>query len=105
MENLCTVETIEEKVLYEGYTSKIEIHKYWDSHGKMMSWGCDTNNYNQPAHIKIVSKTKVYHWKFTPDTTFEFWSLTINGETISEDITEYKILKSKVVIHACAGAG
>ena len=96
------------KTLYEGSFNKIEVNKYWDSHGREIDWGKETNNYDTPAQVKITSSIVRFDFgEHIKPQTWEIWNIYVNGKRFDTEfeLTGYRALKSKLVLSACVGAG
>lgn len=91
------------KTLWSGTVQKIEIKKFWDSHGCKVDYGTETRIGGE-VEIKQVIQT----WEFmSGPQDFEFWELYINGE-VAEDVSEvmsYRVLKTKLALTSCIGHG
>lgn len=99
-------EVLDTKTVYKGVTKKIEINKYWDSHGREVDWGQDVKTFDKEVPFEIISKQIKYNWKYMEPTVFESWDILVNGEKLTGfELTGYKALKTKLVLHACMGAG
>lgn len=91
------------KTLWSGTVQKIEIKKFWDSHGRKVDYGTETRIGGE-VEIKQVIQT----WEFgSGPEDFEFWELYINGEVAEDvsDVTSYRALKTKLVVTSCIGHG
>lgn len=95
------------ELLCEGYTTKVDCTNFWDSHGKRIEYA--------PTQYKFDRQKKFEIWKVTGETTYstidyvhqwEYWKLYINGEQLDVgEIMSYKILKTKIKLDVCVGAG
>lgn len=100
------VEILNTKLLYEGVTQNILVNKFYDYHGQKIDQGHDTIQLKNSTKFKIVERNLRHHMSFsTFDTTV--WDLILNGKTknLNADIVGYKVLKDKLVLSACVGAG
>lgn len=95
------------ELLYEGYIPKVECTNYWDSHGKRVEYDPTLHKFSEPKKFeiwKVLGETKyatidyVHQW--------EYWELYIEGERLDVgEIMSYKVLKTKLKLDCCIGAG
>lgn len=95
------------ELLCEGYTSKVDCANYWDAHGQKIKCASTQHKFDCQKKFeifKVIAETtystinRVY--------TSEWWYLYINGEKLDiGDIMSYKVLKSKLKLDCCIGAG
>jgi len=95
------------KTLIKGTTKKIEVNKYWDSHGTEVDWGQDTVNYDSEKTFEIISHDVEFSSEYIDPVIFEEWEILVDGKRFDHEfeLTGYKLLKTKLVLHACVGAG
>jgi hypothetical protein len=95
------------ELLCEGYTAKVDCTNFWDSHGKRIEYAPTQYKFERPKKFEI--------WKVTAETNYstldyvhqwEYWKLYIDGEQLDVgEIMSYKILKTKIKLDVCVGAG
>ncbi len=95
------------ELLCEGYTTKVECTNFWDSHGKRLECA--------PTQYKFDFTKKFEIWKVTGETSYstleythqwEYWKLYVDGKELDVgEIMSYKILKTKIKLDVCVGAG
>lgn len=95
------------ELLYEGYTAKVECTNFWDSHGKRIECAPTQHKFDSPKKFEI--------WKVTGETSYstleythqwEYWKLYIDGKELNVgEIMSYRILKTKIKLDVCVGAG
>lgn len=95
------------ELLCEGYTAKVDCTNFWDLHGKRIEYA--------PTQHKFDRQKKFEIWKVTSETRYstldyvhqwEYWKLYIDGEQLDVgEIMSYKILKTKIKLDVCVGAG
>ncbi len=95
------------ELLCEGYTRKVECTNYWDSHGKRVEYA--------PTQCKFDREKKFEIWKVVSEVfysglnythQFEYWYLYIEGKKLDVgEIMSYKVLKTKIKLDCCVGAG
>ena len=91
------------ETLYKGTTPKIQINKYWDSHGTKIDWGTETIPGGEVEIKKVITT-----WEFSSGPQdFEYWHLYLNGVRVENrgDVVGYRVLKTKMVLTNCIGAG
>ena len=104
-----TTKELSRKLLYEGYTKKIECTNYWDSHGKRVEY--------DPTQYKFDSEKKFEIWEIETETyypaidytqTSAYWKLLVDGESLDPNLgwlMEYNHLKTKLKLDCCVGCG
>lgn len=102
-----TSKELSRKLLVDGYTKKIECKNYWDSHSKRVEY--------EPTQYKFDTEKKFEIWEVIRETyypgidytmTSSTWHLYVEGEELNIGwIVEYNILKTKVKLDCCVGAG
>ena len=102
-----TSRELSRELLCEGYIPKVECTNYWDSHGKRVEY--------EPTQHKFDSPKKFEIWKVLGETSYstldyvhqwEYWHLYIDGEKLDVgEIMSYKVLKTKIKLDVCVGAG
>lgn len=102
-----TSRDLSRKLLCEGYTAKVDCTNFWDSHGKRIECA--------PTQHKFDRQKKFEIWEVTGETRYstldyvhqwEYWKLYIDGKELDVgEIMSYKILKTKIKLDVCVGAG
>lgn len=97
---------LSKKTLFTGTTKKIEVNKYWDSHGDEIDWGQDVTNFDTEKNFEIIEEKVERDFGFSKY-TFDEWHIFVDGKRFDTEfeLTGYKSLKTKLVLHACVGAG
>ena len=95
------------ELLCEGYTAKVDCTNFWDAHGKRIAY--------PPAQYKFDSPKKFEIWKVVGETSYttinrthqwEYWQLYIDGKYFDTgEIMSYRVLKTKLKLDCCVGAG
>jgi len=102
-----TSRDLSRELLCEGYTAKVDCMNFWDSHGKRIEYAPTQHKFDSPKKFEI--------WKVTGETHYstldyvhqwEYWKLYIDGEQLDVgEIMSYRILKTKIKLDVCVGAG
>lgn len=104
-----TTKELSRKLLYEGYTNKIECKNYWDSHGKRVEW--------DPTQYKFDCEKKFEIWEVETETYYPAidytqnstsWIIRVEGEPLDHNlgwIMGYDHLKTKLKLDCCVGCG
>lgn len=102
-----TTKELSRELLVEGYTKRIDCKNYWDSHGKRVEYA--------PTYYKFDREKKFELFKVVTETYYpsldlaykaEWWKLYIDREYYDlGEITGYSVLKTKVKLDVCVGAG
>lgn len=95
------------ELLVEGSTLKVECKNYWDSHGTRFDQAITQHKFDSEKKFEIW---KVVRETFYPSINFshqvEWWELYIEGKPLNVgEITSYKVLKTKLKLDCCVGAG
>lgn len=102
------IKTISRELEMEGYTKKVEIRYYWDSHGKKV-WDfqpAETRKYTESKKFELYREVREYHFEYVPTQTWDFLLLYIDGEKLDlGEITSVQELKTKIKLEVCVGAG
>lgn len=102
-----TTKELSRELLCEGYTKKVECKNYWDSHGKRIEYAPTQLNFDFDKKFeiyKVITETFYPSIGYTQET--EWWKLYIDGEYCDlGELTGYKILKTKLKLDCCVGAG
>lgn len=78
---------------------KVEVKRYWNSHGNKVDWGTEIL-----TDVKSMKITE--HSYDCYGVHVVFWNLEINGKDAElGDIDCYEVLKTKIKLTACVGAG
>ncbi len=98
---------IERELLVEGFTKKVECKNYWDSHGKRLDQADTQHKFDCEKKFEIYKEVYEYYFDFVPTQTWEFWNLYIDGQKVEDlgEITSYHVLKTKLKLDCCVGAG
>ena len=98
---------ISSKILFSGKTKQIELNKYYDLDGMIIDDGTDIINYENETQFEIIEKKIKYDWGYGSQEIIDCWEIKVNGKKIYKDIelTAYKVLKNKLVLSGCSGAG
>ena len=95
------------KLICEGYTPKVECKNYWDSHGKRVDYADTQHKFDRLKKFEIyevTGETSYSTINFTHQWTY--WELFIEGQKLDVgEITSYKVLKTKLKLDCCIGAG
>jgi hypothetical protein len=102
------IKTIFRELISEGFTKKLEIRYYWDSHGKKV-WDfqpAESIIYPEPVKYELYREVKEYNFEYVPKQTYEFLELYFNGDKLRKgEITLFRELKTKIKLEVCVGAG
>lgn len=102
-----TTEELSRELLCEGYTKKIECKNYWDAHGKRIEYEPTQYNFDCEKKFeiwKVIIKTHYQPINLTHQS--EWWYIYVDGERLSPgEIMGYNILKTKLKLDVCVGAG
>lgn len=100
-------EIISSETLYKGSTKSIEINKFYDFHGESIDEGQDTLTFDKPVDFEIKKEMVRWHFEYGDPTDFENWTLFINGKEkkLQVEIVGYKVLKNRLILSGCVGAG
>lgn len=92
----------------EGYTKRIDIKSYWDSHGRAIPWGGDKAfKYPERKKFELYRVQKKLESEYIQPYEFEELELFIEGERFGDigQITCFQELKTKIKLDCCVGAG
>jgi hypothetical protein len=102
-----TTKEISREKLCEGVTQKVECKNFWDSHGKRVEYAPTQHQFDHQKKFEI--------WKVIGETSYssidfvhqwEYWNIYIDGRLLEVgEIVGYRILKTKVKLDCCIGAG
>ncbi len=93
-------------LLTAGYTKKIDCINYWDSHGKKVDWEPTQHKFDYEKKFEIVKVVTETEFPYTGKHVSENWLLYIDGKELSVgEIMSYKVLKTKLKLTCCIGAG
>ena len=100
------VKVLSKKTLLKGTTKQIVVNKYWDSHGDEHDWGTDTTKFDSEKEFEIIEEQVEHDFGFNKF-TFDEWKIIVDGKRFDTEfeLTGYKYLKTKLVLHGCVGAG
>ena len=97
---------ISKELLVDGFTGKVDCKNYWDSHGKRVEYAPTQHKFDRQKKFEIYREVWEYYFDFVPTQTWEFWHLYIDGEKLDlGEITRYEVLKTKLKLDVCIGAG
>ena len=97
---------ISKELLVDGFTAKVDCKNYWDSHGKRVEYAPTQHKFDRQKKFEIYREVWEYYFDFVPTQTWEFWHLYIDGEKFDlGEITRYEVLKTKLKLDVCVGAG
>lgn len=102
------ITTLSRELVKEGYTKRVDIKSYWDSHGKAIPWGEDTVlKYSELKKFELYRVQKRVTSRYMRPYEFSELELFIEGERLADigQITDFKELKTKVKLDCCVGAG
>lgn len=91
-----------------GFTKRVDVKAYWDSHGKAIPWDGDkVFKYPEPKEYKLYRVQKKLEFEYTSPYEFEELELFIDGERLGDigQITCFEALKTKLKLDCCVGAG
>ncbi len=94
------------KLLTTGYTKKIDCIRYWNAHGKRSDWEPKYFKFDEPKKFEIINVVTETDFPYTGKQISEDWHLYVDGQKISVgEIMEYEVLKTKLKLTCCVGAG
>ena len=102
------VTEISRELVYQYYASRIDTKAYWDSHGKAIPWeGSQTFKYDRRKKLDLYRVEKRIESEYIKPYEFEELELFVDGERLTDigQITQFRELKTKVVLDCCVGAG
>lgn len=102
-----TSKELSRELLVEGFTKKVECKNYWDSHGKRVEYAPTMHNFDKPKKFEIFKIiTETYYPAIDYTYKAEWWKLYVDGEYFDlGEITGYKVLKTRLKLDVCVGAG
>ena len=93
-------------LLTTGYTKKIDCTRYWDAHGKRSESDPVQYKFDEPKKFEIIRVITETSFPYTGKHISEYWHLYINGEELKlGEIMKYEVLKTKLKLDVCVGAG
>lgn len=100
-------EVVGTKTLCQGKTKTIVVNKYYDLDGQIINEGTDIVNFASEVPFEIVENKIRFNWKTQTPTFIDEWVVKVKGGEFRSDleITGYKVLKTKLVLSGCTGAG
>ncbi len=94
------------ELLIEGFTKKIDCTRYWDAHGKRSECEPEQHKFDRPKKFEIIKVITETDFPYTGKYVSEYWHLYINGEELDlGEIMKYEVLKTKLKLDICVGAG
>ncbi len=91
-----------------GYTKRVDIKSYWDSHGRAIPWGEDKIlKFSAPKKFELFRVKRLWITDFCDPQELEFLYLYLDGEKLEDigQITCMTTLKTKLKLDCCVGAG
>ena len=102
------MKVVSRELVQEGYTKRLDLRYYWDSHGKTI-WDFEEpeiRKYSEPKKYEVYREVREYSFEYCPNQTWDFLFLYIDGEKVDiGEITCVQALKTKVKVESCVGAG
>ena len=103
-----TTTEISRKVVFDGFTKRVDTKAYWDAHGKVVPW----------EDSKIFKYSELKRWElheveyrmeseYLQPYEYSVLELFIEGERLTDigQITYFEELKTKLKLDCCVGAG
>jgi hypothetical protein len=104
-----TTKELSRKLLYEGYTRKVECTNYWDSHGKRVEFDPTRYKFDREKKFEIWEVVlEIYYPTIEYTQTSTDWYLKVEGQDLGPNlgwITGYNHLKTKLKLDCCIGCG
>ena len=102
-----TTKELSRKLLYEGYTKKVECKNYWDSHGKRVEWDSTKHKFGDEKKFELWEvESETYYPAINYTQTYTNWYLYVDGERFDTGwIMGYEHLKTKLKLDVCVGTG
>ena len=104
-----TTKEVSRKLLYEGFTKKIECKNYWDSHGKRVDYATSQYKFDCEKKFEIWEVvTETYYPAIDYTQTYTDWYLKVEDKDLDPNlgwIVEYDHLKTKLKLDCCVGTG
>ena len=89
-----------------GSTKKIECKNYWDSHGKKVDWEPTQHQFDREKSFEIYKVVTETEYPYSGKHISEDWELYVEGKKLSVgEIMSYQVLKTKLKLTCCIGAG
>lgn len=102
------VTQLSRELVREGYTKRIDIKSYWDSHGRAIPWKEDQIiKYPEFKKFELYRVINLWESDYHRPVELEFLHLYIDGERLTDigEITCMETLKTKLKLDCCVGAG
>lgn len=96
------------ELIQKGYTKRVDVKAYWDSHGKAIPWDGDKIfKYPEFKEYELYRVQKKMESEYIQPYEFEELELFIDGERLGDigQITCFEALKTKLKLDCCVGAG
>ena len=94
------------ELLTEGFTKKIDCTNYWDSHGKKVDWEPTQHKFDFEKKFEIYRVMTETEYPYSGTHVSEDWELYVEGKKLSVgEIMSYQVLKTKLKLTCCIGAG
>ena len=89
-----------------GATKKIDCTRYWDSHGKRVKYEPKQYKFDEPKKFELIKVVREEEFPYTGTHVSEFWYLYVDGQKYDiGEIMSYQVLKTKLKLDICVGAG
>lgn len=96
------------ELIQKGYTKRVDVKAYWDSHGKAIPWeGDKIFKYPELREYELYRVQKKMESEYIQPYEFGELELFIEGERLGDigQITCFQALKTKLKLDCCVGAG
>lgn len=96
------------KLVFEGYTKRVDTKAYWDAHGKVIPWeGSQVFKYPEQKKYELYEVDYVMEFEYIKPYKYTSLELFIEGERLKGigEITYFEELKTKLKLDCCVGAG
>lgn len=103
----CRNEELGRRTVLTTHTKRLDCWKYWNAHGVLHDWGTDIIKFPELRELNVVEVSMRMHFSMLPSYDYTRLELYANGERIKDlgEVTEVKILKTKVKLQSCIGSG
>jgi hypothetical protein len=94
------------ELLTEGFTNKIDCVNYWDSHGMKIEYAPTQHKFDREKKFEIYKVTTEIEYPYSGKYVSEDWEIHVEGKKLSVgELMGYRILKTKLKLTCCIGAG
>ena len=104
-----TIKETSRKLLFDGYTKKVECTNYWDSHGNRVEYAPTHYTFDSLKKWELFEITQLWVSEFPdiPDNEFTHLVLLVEGKPLSDlgEIAKFRELKTKLKLDCCVGWG